>query len=400
MKLTFKAISQKGKITIGELNVPGVKEAISYLHSKELIPISIKEKNDIINEITKFLNKANEKDLIFFTRQISSMLSSGLTILQALNILKSQDLSISMQIVIKDVISQVEEGKSFSESIKKHNDVFSPIYVSLVGAAESSGLFDVILLHLAENLEKQSLLKSTIRSALAYPVIVIVAIISVIILMTIFVIPQLSGLYKNLGVEVPLSMKAMVLFSTFLTAYWPLAIGLFIVISYLFARWIKTENGRKITDDIILKMPIIGIVIRQSILTEFTRTLGLLVNTGSLIIDSLNQAADIVGNIHFQKAIIEVSNKVEKGVSLGEAMSGNSMFPKILVEMVRIGEHTGKVDESLTKVSEYFEREVQERVKTLTTAMEPVIMIVLGIGVAFLIISVITPIYSIINQIK
>jgi type II secretory pathway component PulF len=401
MRLRYKAATKEGKIEQGLIDANDINAAAQYLRSKELMPIHIlKEQENPLSKLLPMMSRVKSQDLIIFTRQLSSMLSSGLTLMRALSILKDQVQSAAMQEVVNSIINDVEEGKPFSSSIAKYPAVFSNIYVSLIKAGEASGLLDKVLSRLADNLEKSAKLKGTIKSALMYPIIVIVLMVVVMFIMMIFVIPQLTVLYQNLNVPLPLPTQIVIGFSKFIQTFWPIILILFVVGTTMFRRWHKTLEGQLIIDSLILKLPVFGRLIRQTILAEFARTFGLLVGTGTLVVDALLETSDTAGNIHYRNAIKDVSKQVEKGVTIGDAMSVYPLFPSILIQLVKIGEQTGKVDESLTKASEYFEREVEQTVKTLTTAMEPFIMIILGIGVAFLIISVITPIYSLISSIQ
>lgn len=401
MKLQYKATTPDGKIVQGVMDANDVNEAATYLRGKDLFPIRIKKQGDLIfQKFLPFFNKISSNDLILFTRQLSSMLASGLTLLRALQIFKEQIQNEAMIEVVSGIINDVQEGKSFSFAIAKYPDIFSPIYISLIKAGESSGLLDKVLLRLASNLEKQSKLKSTVKSALMYPVIVVILMIFVVFIMMIFVIPQLSILYKNLNVPLPLPTQIVVGMSSIIGTFWPIIIGLFALLIFLYKRWRKTEDGELIVDNLILKVPVFGKLIQETILAEFARTFGLLIGTGTLVVESLLETADTAGNIHYKNAIADVSKQVEKGVSVGDAMSSYSLFPPMLVQLVKIGEQTGKMDESLARASEYFEDQVNQKVKTLTTALEPFIMIVLGVGVAFLIVSVITPIYSLISSLQ
>ena len=401
MRLRYKAATKEGKIEQGLIDANDINAAAQYLRSKELMPIHIvMEQENPLAKILPMMSRVKSSDIIIFTRQLSSMLSSGLTLMRALSILKDQVQSAAMQEVVNSIINDVEEGKPFSLAISKFPNVFSNIYVSLIKAGEASGLLDKVLSRLADNLEKSAKLKGTIKSALMYPIIVIVLMVVVMFVMMIFVIPQLTVLYKNLNVPLPLPTQIVVGMSNFIQTFWPIVLILLVVSVTLFRRWRKTTEGQLIIDSLVLKLPVFGKLIEQTILAEFSRTFGLLVGTGTLVVDALLETADTAGNIHYRNAIKEVSKQVEKGVTIGDAMSVYSLFPPILIQLVKIGEQTGKVDESLTKASEYFERDVDQTVKTLTTAMEPFIMVVLGIGVAFLIISVITPIYSLISSIQ
>ncbi|OGH02555.1 MAG: hypothetical protein A2798_02860 [Candidatus Levybacteria bacterium RIFCSPHIGHO2_01_FULL_37_17] len=400
MRLRYKAATKDGKITQGLLEAKDITSAAAYLRGKELLPISITEVENQLSNYIPFLNRVKTQDLIIFTRQMSSMLSSGLTLLRALEILKEQIENAAMTEVVTAIINDVSEGRTFSQAMQKHPKVFSPIYVSIIQAGESSGLLDRVLLRLADNLEKEAKLKSTIRGALMYPVIVIVLMIVVMVVMMVFVIPQLTVLYSNLNIELPLPTQILLGMSKGFAFLWPvILVGA--VLGYIgYHKWAATVGGRLIIDNLILKLPIFGELIKKTILAEFSRTFGLLVGTGTLVVEALNETANIAGNVHYKNAILAVSNQVEKGVSVGQSMSYSPLFPQLLVQLVKIGEQTGKMDENLQKASEYFEREVDQTVKTLTTAMEPFIMVILGIGVAFLIISVITPIYSLISNIQ
>lgn len=398
MKLYYRAVSQEGKTVRGMVDAKDQKEAAFYLRKHNLIPVKIMESDESsLARYVPFLSRMTFGDLIFFTRQLSSMLSSGLTLMQALQVLKNQTQKHSMNELISGVIADVESGSTLSGALEKYPKFFSPIYIALIRTGESSGLLDKVLSRLAENLEKEEKLKQTIKGALMYPVIVLVMMIAVITIMMIFVIPQLSSLYGNLNIELPFTTLVVVALSEFTVAYWPVVLIALVGGFYGFRKWYKTESGRSFVDGNIIKIPVFGKLLLQATTAEFTRTFGLLIGSGSLIVDSLLRTADIVGNVHFKLAIKLVAQRVEKGISVGDALEASPIFPPMVVEMVKIGEQTGKLDESLLRVSEYFEREVEQSVKTLTTLMEPLIMVFLALGVGFLIFAVITPIYNLMS---
>ena len=400
MKIEYRATTKEGKVTQGVLEAKDIQEAAFFLRGKDMLPLSVRPVQKTELPFASFFNKSNTNDLVLFTRQLSSILSSGLTLMQALTILKEQTQNPVMKEIVTGIIADVQEGKTLGNAIEKYPNVFNKIYIALIKAAESSGFLDKVLLRLADNLEKQQKLKSTIKSALMYPIIVIVLMVVVMFVMMIFVIPQLTVLYQNLNIPLPFTTQVLVALSNATITFWPLVIGGFVAIGIAYNRWVKTDSGELLTDGIKLKLPVFGKLIKQTILAEFSRTFGLLVGAGTLVVQSLNESADTSGNRIYEDAIMEVAKRVEKGITIGDAMAAFEIFPPILVQMVKIGEQTGKLDESLIKVSEYFEREVDGTVKTLTTAMEPFIMIVLGIGVSFLIISIITPIYNLTSSIQ
>ncbi len=401
MKLRYKAITKDNKIIRGLVEAKDINEAAGYIRSKSLVPITItQETKNSISSILPFLGKVKGSDLVVFTRQLSSMLSSGLTLIRSLEILKEQFTNDVMLETTESIIADIEEGKTFSFAISKFPEVFSPIYVSIIKSAEGAGLLDKALLRLADNLEKQEKLKGTIKAALTYPAIVVSLMVVVVFIMMTFVIPQLANLYKGLNVDLPLPTKIIISISGFFVGFWPLAIGLTVLSIFLYRRWYKTEAGRLIIDNFILKIPVFGNLIKKVTLTEMARTLGVLIGSGSLVVDSLIQTSETLGNIHYKNAVKDVARKVENGITIGDAMSSHSLFPALMVQLVKIGEQTGTLDETLLKTSEYFERDTDQLVKTLTTALEPFIMVILGVGVAFLMISVITPIYNLISSIK
>lgn len=401
MKLRYKATSLDGKIVQGVMEANDANDAAKFLREKDLFPIKIgSDTDDLVKKFLPFLNKVSTSDIILFTRQLSSMLSSGLTLLKSLQIFKDQTQNEALIDLVSGMITDIEEGKTFSYAISKHPETFSPIYVSLIKAGESSGLLDKVLLRLADNLEKAHKLQGTVKSALMYPAIVVVLMVFVVFIMMIFVIPQLSVLYTSLNVPLPLPTQIVVGLSGIVGTFWPLILVLIGLGIFFYRRWSKTEDGRLIMDRLVLKLPVFGPLMEETILAEFTRTFGLLIGTGTLVVESLDEAADTAGNIHYKNAIKDVAKQVEKGVTIGDAMNSYSLFPPMLIQLVKIGEQTGKMDETLTRASDYFEDQVNDKVKTLTTALEPFIMIVLGVGVAFLIVSVITPIYSLISSLQ
>lgn len=401
MRLRYKAVNDEGKVIRGSLESANPSDAAAYLHQRQLTPISIfpEEQNKYFKNLP-FQNKVKTKDLILLTRQISSMLASGLTLIKSLEILKDQTPNTALRETLGGILVDLNEGTTFSDAISKYPEIFPPVYISLVKAGESSGLLDKIFLRLANNLEKQQKLKSKVKSALMYPAIIIVLMLVVISIMLIFVVPQLSKLYDSLGANLPAMTRIVLGVSGFVSKFWPIILGLIAIIFYGFVRWKNTPRGRDQLDKYKLKVPILGRIIKETILAEFSRTFGLLVGTGTLVVDALNQSAGVAGNTVYVTTIAEVSKRVEKGTPVGEAMSYYPVFPPLLVQLVKVGEETGKVDENLMKASDYFEEEVDNSVKALTTAMEPLIMIILGIGVGFLVFSVISPIYGLLSSIQ
>lgn len=401
MELYYKAVTRQRKILSGRVEAKDKSEAARYLRTHNIFPIKISsETEQLFSRFVPVSHHASSDDLIFFTRQLSSMLMSGLTLMQAITVLKNQVHDKYMAEILQGITSDIQDGDTFSQALSHYPKVFSSVYLSLIHAGEKSGVIDKVLSRLATNLEKSRDLKDTIRGALVYPIIVIILMVSVIGVLMFFVIPQLSTLYSGLNVKLPWTTQFVIGISHALISGLPIVVVCLIIGVFLYRKWRRTPLGRRIVDKTLLDIPLIGNLIRESILVEFTRTFSLLVSTGSLVVDSLHECAGTVDNVIYKGALIDVANRVEKGVLIGDAMAVNPLFPPLLVATVKIGEQTGKLDESLFRTSEYFEREVDQVIKALTTTIEPLTMVVLGVAVGFLIIAVITPIYGLITSIK
>lgn len=399
MKLSYKAITKDGKHVSGVIEARDAKEAGVFLRQKGMVPVSVGLLGKGWKGIFSYFNKTKNSDLVFFTRQLSLMISAGLTLMQSLQILKDQVQNPALGEITEGIIGDVQGGSSFSKAIAKYPELFSPIYISLIKSAETSGLFDKVLLKLADNLEKHEKLVKTIKGALLYPAIVVVMMVGVLIIMLVFVIPPLARLYSDLNIEMPFSTRIILGLSSIATSYGIVLVVLGVGTFFAFRWWKKTKTGKVTMDKLSLRIPIFGKLFTEQILAEFSRTAGLLVGTGVLVVEALVQASETTNNSIYRNGVVAISKMVEKGVAVGDALSTNEIFPPLLVQMAKIGEQTGKLDESFMRVSEYYEQEVDQLVKNLTTLMEPFIIVFLGVGVGFLIISIITPIYSLISSI-
>lgn len=401
MKLTYTAITRDGKKVKGTIEGKDAKDAASFLRTKGMLPTQVTpELESQLLSYIPFVNRVGLGDLVFFTRELSSMFSSGIPLVQALRILKEQVEKKALVEVITGIIADVEDGKSMHVAIAKYPEVFPPLYISLVKSAEAGGLLDKILARLAENLDKQQRLRDEVRAALFYPAMVIVGMVVVAFITMMTAVPALKSLYGEYQAELPLPTLMLIGMSEFVTNFWYLIIGGIIVGIFLYRNWVKTEAGKVFMDNFVLKLPVIGKLLRETVLAEVTRTLGLLIGSGALVVPAIRGAAGSADNRLYQTALINVANRVEKGVSVGDAMSAYAIFPPIMTHMVRLGEQTGKLDESLLKVSVYFEREVEQMIKTLNTALQPFILVVLGGGVIFLLLAIFLPMFNLVSVVK
>ena len=394
----YKAIDSTGKKVKGNVEAQSESQAVTALKNKKLVVISLKQPNqsELSTYLNSFFSKVSSKDLVTFTRQLSTMVNAGLPLSEALTILKVQ-LKPNFGKIISDIVQSIQGGSSFGDALEKHS-IFPQVYVSLVRAGEAAGVLDEILLRLSDNLEKQHEFKAKTRGALLYPVIVIIGMGVVMTIMMIFVIPKLTTLYQDFNAELPITTRVLIATSNFFVNFWYVVIFAIIIGIYAFQNWRKTKLGRHQIDKFVLSLPVFGNLKIKLILTEFTRTLALLIGAGITIIEALNIVSKALDNVVFKEALDAAAKDIETGQPLAEALVKHEIFPPIVPQMVSVGEETGKLDEVLKKVSLYFEAEAENVVRNLSTAIEPFIIIVLGLGVGFLIVAIILPIYNLTSQ--
>lgn len=397
----FVAKDVSGKKYTGEVEVIDEKALVSTLQKQGLIPIQIEQRNTgkvFALNFPRFKRNVSSSEVVGFTRQLSTMISAGLPLTDSLVILEKQTKSQVFARIISEIVADVEGGMSLSGSLSKHKNAFDTIYVKLVEAGETGGVLDKILLKLAENLEKEREFKSKTKGAFIYPAIVIAVMIVVITIMMIFVIPKLTSLYTEIGAALPLPTRVLIVASNLMRSFWWLLLILAAGSIYGFKIFSKTEVGAQALSKLVLKVPIWGMIRKTLILAQFTRTLGLLIGAGIPIITALKVVADLLASPSYKEGIDFAIARVERGSPLYQPLAANPIFPPIIGQMLRVGEETGKMDEVLGRLSIYFEGESENLVRNLTTALEPVILVILGVGVGVLVLSVILPIYNLTSQ--
>lgn len=394
----YRVRTQQGKGAKGVVEARDKNAAAKILQDQNLIVISLRKVGeDPWHKLMFVFARVSSKDVANFTRQLATMVKSGLSLTGSLAILQNQS-NPAMGRVIAEILKDVQGGISLYKAMIRCKKVFSPVYLALIKAGEAAGVLDKVLERMAANLEKQETFKAKVKGAMIYPVIVVVGMIVVAIIMMVFVIPKLMTMYEEFDAELPGVTKVLMAVSLFVGRFWIFGLmGLFGLI-YSFYTWRKTPTGREQIDRFILKIPVMGVLQQKIILTEITRTLSMLTHAGVSIIESLNIVAEAANNVLFEKAFKKAARDVEKGLPLGSSISGYEFIPSVVTQMVLVGEQTGKIDEVLERVSIYFESETEIAVKALTTAIEPFMMIVLGVGVGFLVIAIIMPIYNLTAQ--
>jgi len=396
---SYTAKNNVGGTVSGDVEARNRETAVSLLKNQGFTVISIKEKSSDVGDLLSDLKGVPFGEVVTFTRQLSTMISAGLPISRSLEVLSNQAENKKFKKIISEILRSVEGGSSLSASFSAYPKVFSNTYVSLVKAGESSGKLDIILKKLADNMEADRELSSKFKSAMIYPMVVMVAMVAVVIILMVFVMPKLTEMYEGMQIELPATTKFIIGLSDFVTKY--IYIILIVVVGAVIGirSFLSSEKGKGLISEIIIKIPVFGKITLQKDYASFSRTLSLLIGAAVPIVDALNIVSVTMSGMQLRKSIQEAARQVEKGNSLSAFFKSDSNFPSLLGQMTGVGEETGKTDEVLERVAVYYEGEVNNLVKGLSSALEPIILVMLGIMVGFLVISVITPIYKLTSSI-
>ncbi len=382
----------QGQTKKGVIEAVDSRQASSILHDRGYVVIKIEDKK---KEFAFHFGGIGLGPIANFTRQLATMISSGLPLTESLVVLEKQTENDRLKVILKQLADDIQGGQTFAACLAKHPNEFSIAYINIIKAGESSGTLDKVLAKLADTLEKDREFQAKVKGAFVYPAIILIAMTLVIGVIMVFVVPKLSELYVQMNIDLPLPTVIMIALSKFVSSFWWLIILAFIGASILLRRYRKTESGALVVDRLMLKVPIFGKLNRDSSITEFTRTLAALIAAGVPILEGLKISGEVASNATHRLAVKKAISLVEKGAQLSKAIGQDDTFPVLVPQMIAVGEETGKIDDVLNKVSNYFELEVEHQVKNLTSALEPIIMIVLGVMVALLVISIILPIYNI-----
>ena len=395
--------SYRGKSRTGE--VRGEREADSKqalaatLRREQVSPLIIKEKGKEFT-LPKIGGKVKTKELAIFTRQFSVMIDAGLPLVQCLEALGMQQENKVFQSVLQAVRTEVESGSTLAFAMRQHPRVFDDLYTNMIAAGEAGGILDTILQRLSSYIEKAVKLKRAVKSAMVYPVVVLTIAAGVIILILWKVVPIFSNLFASMSVSLPLPTRVVIAGSNFVGRYIIFIIPAFIALGYAFKRYYKTKNGRKLIDGTMLRVPVLGSVLRKIAVARFSRTLSTLISSGVPILEGLEITAKTAGNMIVEEAIMKTRDSIEEGKTIVEPLRDSGVFPTMVIQMVGVGEQTGALDTMLTKIAEFFEDEVDAAVADLLTAIEPIMILVLGFIVGGIVISMYFPLFSLISKLS
>lgn len=392
LRFRFKARTSTGILRKGIVEAQSENSAVTVLRGQGLVITELHELNSG-RSLFHLTQKVKFEDIVNFTRQLSTMIGAGLPLTDALSILQVQ-VSPVLQVKVADILRSIEGGSTFADALSHHTDTFSRVYIALIRAGEAAGVIDTILARLADNLEKQREFREKTKGALIYPVIVLIGMVLVGAVMMIFVLPKLTLMYQDFNVELPLVTRILIGFSGFMTKYWYVMLMIVVGAGYGLLAWKRTVVGALQIDAMLLKLPVFGKIKLMVLMAEFNRTLALLASAGVSLVEALSIVVGVADSEVLRRALVAVGKDVEKGNPLATALARHPIFPMLVSQMVSVGEQTGKLDEILNRVAGYFESESEHAIKNLSTAMEPIIMVILGVGVGFLIVAIIVPIYN------
>ncbi|MGA8037674.1 MAG: type II secretion system F family protein [Candidatus Acidiferrales bacterium] len=396
---TYKGTNKAGTSVTGERTASTKAELQATLKRENIAVSKLSEKGKEFNIPSFGGNKVKDRELAIFTRQFSVMIDAGLPLVQCLEILAGQQENKAFQKVLNGTRASVEGGATLSASMKQYDKVFDTLYYNMVEAGETGGILDTILQRLSAYIEKNVKLKRAVQSAMIYPIAVMSIAVGVIVLLLWKVVPIFTELFAGLGVDLPLPTRIVIGLSNFVGSIYGLMIAAIVVgLGFAARAYYATPQGRLVGDTLILKVPLVGILLRKIAVARFTRTLGTLISSGVPILEGLDITARTSGNAVVEKAITQTRKAVEAGRSLVDPLKETAVFPGMVTQMIGVGEQTGAMDAMLQKIADFYEDEVDAAVKDLLTAMEPIMIVVLGVVVGGIVISMYLPLFSLIGK--
>jgi type IV pilus assembly protein PilC len=400
-KFTYEARDQaSNKIVKSSIQAESETAAARLLIKQGFVPLSVKEQNGEGGFFAKITGRITTKDKVVFTRQLATLIGAGLPLSQSLHTVMEQTNNKQLQSVVQDISASVEGGRSLSDSFSKHPGVFSEVFIALVSAGELSGTLDESLQRVANQQEKDAAIAGKIKGALTYPVIVLFVIFGVLIFMLVTVVPQVEKLYEDLGKNLPILTQIMVDMQNILIKFWWLAIIIVGVSVYFFVQFLKTENGIKFADTLKVKVPLFGKLFQKLYMARFARTGQTLLSTGVSMLDMMKVTSRAINNTLVEAAILRAADKVQGGKALSTALEPEPIISSLVPQMIKIGEQSGRIDEMMGKVAQVFEDELDDQIRTISTLIEPILMVVLAVVAGGMVGAILLPIYGLVNGIQ
>ncbi len=391
----WKGKNPKGRTVKGEMEAETADQVKQSLLRRKITSPKIKKKPKDIFENIEFLQpKVKESDVIIFSRQFSTMIDAGLPLLQCLDILQSQQENPTFKKNLKQIKTSVESGETFADSLKKFPKVFNELFINMVAAGEAGGILDVILSRLSAYMEKMAKLKRQVKGAMTYPIITMVIAVVVVAIILVFVIPVFSEMFADFGSTLPAPTLIVVALSEFAIGNIGYIIGAIIAASFITKRIYASKKGKVLMDDMFLRLPVVGLLIRKVAVAKFTRTTSTMLSSGVSILEVLDIVAKTAGNRIIEFAILDVKSGIAEGRSMADPLLESGVFPSMVCSMIAVGESTGALDTMMEKIADFYDDEVDQAVKNLTDMIEPFMLVFLGVVIGGLVIAMYLPIFS------
>ena len=394
---TWEGMKKTGEVVKGNIDAQNESAVIALLRQQDIRPINVKEKKAAFDfgKLNIFKEKVGGKELSIFTRQFATMIDAGLPLVQCLDILGSQQENKTFQKTIKDIKSSIEGGSTFAAALKKHPETFDSLYSNLVAAGEVGGMLDAILARLATYIEKAEKLKGRVKGAMIYPIVVLSVAAGAVAILLLFVIPVFAKMFADVGAALPAPTQFVMDLSNFLKHYIIYIIIGIIAIYFAVRAYYRTGNGKLIMDGLLLKMPVFGDIIRKNAVARFTRTLSTMISSGVPIMDGLEIVARTSGNQVVENAIMKARESIAAGKTIAEPLGQTKVFPGMVVQMISVGEATGNMDAMLSKIADFYDEEVDSAVAAMTSLIEPLMIVFLGVIIGGLVVAMYLPIFKI-----
>ena len=395
-KFKYSARDQQGKVIEGDLEAKDLSSATDLLHDRGLVIVSLKEAVGIDWEKLSEINIGGipMKDKVIFMRQMATMVGAGLPLARSLEIMVQQASNPKFKKILQNVLASIQSGKSLADSFRMEEEVFDLITINLIEAGEESGNLENILEKIAVELEEKNALTRKIKSAMIYPAIILIVIIAVIVLMMLVLVPSMADIYKDFDAELPFATRFLISMSDFFVSYWWVVLSVFLVLVVGFKYYVDTPKGKRNLDKLLLKIPSFGVIIAKVQLSQFTRILSLLLSSGVPIIKAIELTANSLGNTMFRETLEEAKDEVEKGGPLALPIARSEYYPLLVSSMIAVGEETGEIDSVLSKVAEYYKEEVDAATSNLSSLLEPVFLIIMGLAIGFIAVAVYMPMFQ------
>ena len=394
----YSARSAAGEMQTGEIDLPSKDEVVTYLRRQRLIPIQVKSKPKEVS--ISFGSGVKTREIVVFTRQFATMINAGLPLVQSLTILAEQTENARFKVIITRVLNDIQAGQTLADAMRRHPKVFTDLYVNMVAAGETGGILDTILNRLAVFLEKNDALARKIKGAMTYPAVVLFVVLGATTVLLWKVVPVFATIFEDAGMALPTPTLVVLGISQFLQSYIHLIVLGIIGAVFALRQYYKTSSGQLVIDKILLRLPVLGSLIRKAAVSRFTRTLGTLVASGVSILEGLEITARTAGNRVVHDAVMQSRKSIAGGATISDPLRASGVFPPMVVQMINVGEQTGGLDDMLSKIADFYDDEVDAAVSALTSILEPIMIVVMGVVIGGMVVAMYLPMFDLIQTVQ